>query len=398
MTSLETPHPSVQPLMLVLEDLQDADRSTLDMLNHVARNLAGARLLIVGTYRDVEVDRTHPLSGALANLRRISSFSRVLLRGLNLEEVQGMVEASSGQETSKGLAEAVERQTEGNPLFVREVLRYLVEEGLLRREGGRWSPTGEEPFVSRIPEGLRDVIGKRLSRLSVECNRVLSVAAVFGREFRLDVLQRVAHLGEEELYGALEEAQGTAVIEERSSIGGIVSFWFSHAFIRQTLYEEIFTPRRMRLHQRVAQAVEEAHAARLEEHAAELAEHFSHSSDPSALAKAVEYGEIVAQRATAVFDYQEGVGHLERCLQVQEVLAPTTGSGQAPKDKGKRCDLLLGLGWEMPWTWPGSHGEPWMLWRRKRFRWPRNWPTAYGPPRPVRWRSRGSSTPEALGH
>ena len=129
-----------QPLMLVLEDLQDADRGTLDLLTHVARNLAGARLLIVGTYRDVEVDRAHPLSGALANLRRISSFSRVLLLGLTLDEVQRMVEASAGQEIPSGLAEALERQTEGNPLFVQEVLRYLVEEGLVSREGGRWNP------------------------------------------------------------------------------------------------------------------------------------------------------------------------------------------------------------------------------------------------------------------
>ena len=296
-----------QPLMLVLEDLHDADQGTLDLLTQVARNLAESRLLIVGTYRDVEVDRAHPLSGGLANLRRISGFSRVLLRGLTLDEVQGMADAIAGQEIPSQLAEAVERQTEGNPLFVQEVLRYLVEEGLVSREGGRWSPTGDEPLANRIPEGLRDVIGKRLSRLSDECNRVLSVAAVIGREFQFDVLQRVADLSEEELYSALEEAQGSAVIEERSIVGGLVSFWFSHAFFKQTLYEEVFTPRRIRLHQQVALALEEAYAARLAEHAAELAEHFSHSADPSALAKAIEYGEMAAQRATAVFAYGEGV-------------------------------------------------------------------------------------------
>jgi DNA-binding CsgD family transcriptional regulator len=327
---------SVQPLMLVLEDLHDADRGTLDLLAHLGHNLAGARLFIVGTYRDVEVDRAHPLSGALANLRRISNFSRVLLRGLTLDEVQGMVDAIAGQEIPSELAEAVERQTEGNPLFVQEVLRYLVEEGLVSREGGRWTQTGEESIISQIPEGLRDVIGKRLSRLSDGCNRVLNVAAVIGREFRLDVLLKVADLSEEELYAALEEAQGSVVIEERSAVGGVVSFWFSHAFFKQTLYEEVFTPRRIRLHQQVALALEEVHAIRLEEHAPELAEHFSHSSDPSALAKAIEYGEMAAQRATAVFAYAEGVRHLERCLQVQQVLDPD--------DKEKRCHLLLALG------------------------------------------------------
>ena len=150
------------------------------------------------------------------------------------------------------------------------------------------------------------------------------------------VLQRVAQVSDEELDASLEEAQSAVVIEERSSMVGTVNYWFAHAFFRQSLYEEIVAPRRIRLHQQVAQTLEEVHAARLEDHAAELAEHFSHSSDPSALAKAIEYGAMAAQRATAVYAYGEGVGHLESCLQIQEVLDPD--------DNEKRCDLLLALG------------------------------------------------------
>ena len=215
---------SVQPLLIVLEDLHDADKGTLDMLTHVARNLSGARLLLVGTYRDVEVDRSHALSGALAELRRLSSFSRVSLRGLTADEVQRMISTIAEEELPWGMAQAVHRQTEGNPLFVQEVLRYLVEEGLFSREEGRWRATGQTPFDMNIPEGLRDVIGKRLSRLSEGCNRVLSVAAVIGREFRVDVLQGVAGVVEEELFAALEEAQGAAVVEERSPVGAVVSW------------------------------------------------------------------------------------------------------------------------------------------------------------------------------
>ena len=326
---------TVQPLVIVLEDLHDADRGTLDMLTHMARNLSGARLLLVGTYRDVEVDRSHPLSGALAELRRISSFSRVPLRGLTADEVQRMMSGIADQEVPWGLSEAVRRQTEGNPLFVQEVVRYLVEEGLVAREGGPWRSTGQTPLDMSIPEGLRDVIGKRLSRLGHECNRLLSTAAVIGREFRLDVLQRVAGVSEEELFSALEEAQGAAVIEERSSVGGVVSFWFTHAFFRQTLYEETFTPRRIRLHQQVGQTLEEVHAARLEEHGAELVEHFSNSSDPVGLEKALRYSDLAAQRAISVYAYGEGVRLLEQALQVQDVLAP--------EDREKRCDLLLAL-------------------------------------------------------
>jgi tetratricopeptide (TPR) repeat protein len=324
-----------QPLLIVLEDLHSADKGTLEMLGHVARNLAGKRFLLVGTYRDIEVDRTHPLSAALAELRRLPTFGRVLLRGLNADEVRRMLASITGQEVPWGLAEAVHRQTEGNPLFVQEVVRYLAEEGVITREGGLKQGTKDTPIEMRIPDGLRDVIGKRLSGLSEGCNRLLSVAAVIGREFRLEVLQKVAGMSDEELFKALEEARKAAVVEERTGAGAVVNYRFAHAFFRQTLYEEIIAPRRIRLHQQVARALEEVYKTRLEEHAAELAEHFSYSSDSADLKKAVSYGEMAAKRATDVYSYGEAVRLLEQAIKVQEILDP--------EDKAKRCDLLLDL-------------------------------------------------------
>ena len=186
-TSFLTNAATVQPLVIVLEDLHDADRGTLDMLTHVSRNLSGSRLMLIGTYRDVEVDRSHSLSSALAELRRIASFDRIGLRGLTADEVQRMMATISGYDVQWGVSEAVYRQTEGNPLFVQEVLRYLVEEGMLAR--GHDGSARQTPPEMRIPEGLLDVIGKRLSRLSQECNNVLGLAAVIGREFPMEVLQ-----------------------------------------------------------------------------------------------------------------------------------------------------------------------------------------------------------------
>jgi tetratricopeptide (TPR) repeat protein len=325
----------VQPLLVVLEDLHDADKGTLDMLTHVSRHLAGARLLIVGTYRDVEVDRSHPLSAALADLRRVSNYGRVILRGLNADEVRRMLESITRESVPWGLAEAVHRQTEGNPLFVQEVVRYLAEEGLITQKEGRWRPAKDTPLEMSIPEGLRDVIGKRLSLISKQCNQLLSVASVIGRDFRLEVLKKVSGLSEEELFSALEEAKKAAIVEERSGVGAAVSYRFAHAFFRQTLYEETIAPRRIRLHQQVARALEEIYASRLEEHATELAEHFSHSSDAADLKKAVSYGEMAAKRATDVYAYGEAVRLLEQAIKVQEILDP--------EDKAKRCDLLLAL-------------------------------------------------------
>ncbi|TET14907.1 MAG: zinc-ribbon domain-containing protein [Dehalococcoidia bacterium] len=326
---------SVQPMLVVLEDLHDADKGTLDMLTHVSRNLAGARLLIVGTYRDVEVDRSHPLSAALAELRRISNYGRVLLRGLNADEVRRMLESITQESVPWGLAEVVHRQTEGNPLFVQEVVRYLAEEGLITRKEGRWRPTRDTPLEMSIPEGLRDVIGKRLSLLSPECNQLLAVASVIGREFALETLKAIAGINEDVFANALKEAVRLSVLEERSQ-RGLVRYRFTHAFFRQTLYEEMIAPQRLKLHRQVARSLEALYAKRLEEHATELAEHFSHSTDPAALAKAVSYAEMGAKKATDVYAYGEAVRLLEQALKVQEVLDP--------EDEAKRCDLLLALG------------------------------------------------------
>jgi tetratricopeptide (TPR) repeat protein len=323
---------NVQPLFILLEDLHDADRGTLDLLVHLSHNLQGARLLIVGTYRDVEVDRAHPLSTALAELRRQGSFLRVPLRGLTVDEVHRMYTAIRGQEVSWTQAEAVHRQTEGNPLFIQEVLRYLVEEGLVVRQGDRYVPQGEPG--AGIPEGLRDVIGKRLSRLSDKANQLLSIAAVIGRDFRLDVLQKVAGLPEEEVDAALEEAADRALVEARQGVGTL-AFRFTHAFFRQTLYEETFASRRLRVHQQVARALEEVYGRRVEEHAAELAEHYAQSTNTDDLRKALHFSEVAAERASSVYAHGDTVRHLEQAVKVQEVLDPD--------DKAKISDLLVRL-------------------------------------------------------
>ena len=325
---------AVQPLLVVLEDLHDADKGTLDMLTHVSRNLSGARLLIVGTYRDVEVDRTHPLSAALAELKRVSTFGRVVLRGLNADEVRRMLDSITRESVPWTLAEAVHRQTEGNPLFVQEVVRYLNEEGLIKREAGQWKGKSGTSLEMNIPEGLRDVIGKRISLLSNECNELLSVASVIGREFAIEALKVVAKMNEDAFVNALKEAVRLSVLEERSQVG-LVRYRFTHAFFRQTLYEEMIAPQRLKLHQQVARALETLYARHLDEHAAELAEHFSHSTDAADLKKAVNYGEMAAGRAMDVYAYRDAVSLLEQGVKVQEILDP--------EDKAKRCDLLLGL-------------------------------------------------------
>ena len=326
---------SIKPLFVLLEDLHDADKGTLDMLTHVSRGLSRSRLLMVGTYRDVEVDRTHPLSSVLAELRRASNFGRVLLRGLNAGEVGRMLSSITHSTVPPGLAETVHRQTEGNPLFVQEVVRFLAEEGLMTQQDGHWRPTGGTALEMSIPEGLRDVIGKRMSLLTSDCNLLLSTASVIGREFSVDTLRAIEVVEESVFMKALKEAVQLSVLEERPQVGA-VRYRFTHAFFRQTLYEEMIAPQRLKLHQQVARALEAQYSRRLDEHAAELAEHFSQSTDPADLARAVSYSEMAAKRAIGVYAYGEAVRHFEQALKIQRVLDPD--------DKIRQIDLLLELG------------------------------------------------------
>ena len=325
---------AVKPMCIILEDLHDADKSTLEMLSYVSRNVNSTRLLLVGTYRDVEVDRSHPLSAALAELRRVSSFKRILLRGLTVDEVRRMLAGITREEIPVTIAETIHRQTEGNPLFTQEVIRYLIEENLLTYGEGRRPLAEDTTLEISIPEGLRDVIGKRLTLLTTECNHLLSVAAVIGREFSLDTLRLVTNMNEDTFINALKEAVQTAVLEERKQVGS-VQYRFTHAFFRQTLYEEMIAPQRLQLHQQVARVIEGQYEKRLEEHASELAEHFSQSTDPIDLEKAVKYSEMAAKRAMDVYAYSESVRLYDQAIKVQKVLNPD--------GKEKMCDLLLDL-------------------------------------------------------
>jgi len=165
--------------------------------------------LIIGTYRDMELSRQHPLAEALGELTRERLFQRVLLRGLTQEDLGRFIEMTSGNTAPRGLVEAVHTQTEGNPLFVTEVVRLLVQQGELGAEQVR----DTDSWTIRIPQGVREVIGRRLNRLSQRCNEALTVASIIGREFTLAQLRPlVEEATDERLLELLEEALVSRVI------------------------------------------------------------------------------------------------------------------------------------------------------------------------------------------
>ena len=298
-----------QPLVLVLDDLHWADQPSLALLQFVTRELNGSRLLIIGTYRDMELSRQHPLAEALGELTRERLFQRVLLRGLTQEDVGHFIEMTSGNSAPQGLVEAVHTQTEGNPLFVTEVVRLLVQERGLDTDQVRQT----DSWTIRIPEGVREVIGRRLNRLSQRCNEVLTVASIMGREFTLaQIGPLVEEVTEDRLFEVLEEALASRVIEELPQSVG--RYQFTHALIQETLSGELSTTRKVRLHARIAQAFEDLYGDDATAHAAELAYHFAEAEAVLGIEKAVEYGILAGERALAAFAYEEAAGHFRRAL------------------------------------------------------------------------------------
>ncbi|MDP6713400.1 MAG: protein kinase, partial [SAR202 cluster bacterium] len=334
-----------QPLLVVLEDLHDADSSTLEMVNYLAHNISTSRLMLVGTYRHTEITRAHPLSNVLVQLRRVNEFTSLQLKGLGNSEVHRMLTSIVDRDVPWALAEAITQQTEGNPLFVQEVIRDLVEEGALLSEQDSEAVSVDRALAINIPQGLRDVISRRLSRLSPESNHVLSIGAVIGREFRIDVLHRMLDMSEDEMYAALEEAQGVAVIQESSDPGPIVRFRFNHSFFRQTLYEDLFTPRRVRLHRQIGEILEDVYTSAIERHSREISEHFSHSSDMDTLVKALSYTRMAAEDAISMSAYGEAALLFNHARDIQEMVSPG--------EQAEQCRLLLALGHAMI-----SAGEP----------------------------------------
>jgi predicted ATPase/class 3 adenylate cyclase len=327
-----------QPLVLFLDDLHWGDKPTLLMLQHVARHASSSRVLVLSTYRDVDLDRAHLLSDTLTELRRLPAFQRLALRGLPPECVEELLSsmdpAEEGEAARHLLAAALYRETEGNPFFIREVLAHLVETGKLVREGGRWVGRVQSVSELGIPEGVREVIGRRLSRLSEGCNRLLTHASTMTRGFTWDALVAISDEPEAQLIEHLEEALRSNVIAERKGDASLV-YDFAHALVRQTLYEELSGPRRVLTHRRIAEALESLYSANLEPHLPELAHHFYQAAPGGDVQKAVEYCMRAGDRAMQLYAWEEAVEHYNRGLAALDL--------EQPLDHARRCDILLSL-------------------------------------------------------
>ena len=321
---------SERGLLVFVDDLHWADQGTLSLLHYVLRRVRSDRVLVLAAYREIELDRAHPLASALVDWNRERLATRVALGRLSLAETGALLATLFGQESvSEEFVAALYRETEGNPFFIEEVVKSLIEQGQIYREDGRWGR--KETHELAIPQSVKEAIGRRLNRLSEPTVDALRTAAALGKIFLFRELAAVSPAGEDPLLDALDEASAAQLIRAAAATAGTRSaggdsFAFTHDKIREVLYEELNPIRRRRLHQRIGETLEQLYAAGdaasgigtgSHERAQDLAYHFTQAGD---LERSLTYSRRAAENAERVFAHDEALKFLEQARESAEAL------------------------------------------------------------------------------
>ena len=305
----------IQPICVLLDDLHWADEGSLLLLDRVAEDLAGLRVLVIGTYRDVELDSSRPLARTLDGLVRRHLASRMSIKRLPESGVADMLAAMGGVNPPATLVGSIYAETEGNPFFVEEVFKHLGESGLLFEPGGKWR-TDLEVSELDVPESVRLVIGRRLERLGEGARRALSAAAIVGRLFDFRLLAAIGgDLGEDALLDALDEAERAGLVTSAAE-GDEVRYEFAHELIRQTLLTGVSALRRQKLHLRVAEAMEVVYGDFPSERASDLARHLIEAGGGADRAKAAHYLDMAGQGALSAAAFEDALRTYENAMAI----------------------------------------------------------------------------------
>ena len=359
------------PILLLVDDLHWADRGSLLFLRHMIRSTRQAAICIVITHRNDVPEWSAEFRDLVESLRREHTPTRIALHRLSDDDVRNIIEEWIGRESPPSLTRLVARHTEGNPLFVVEMLKHLDEVGALAARDD-WDRPITLADVG-LPEGIRQLIGRRLERLGLTTRRLLTIAAVMGREFRLSIIEGLVDVGEDAVLDAMDEALTASIVTEEPGVPG--NFSFTHTLIREALYTSITAARRVRLHHRIASALEQQ-SSPLASRVAELAYHFGQASVYKSAEKAVDYASRAGDHAVATLAFESGAHWYEMALRAMDFVAPHTGAAATrfelhvkrgrsffavgqwasaknafeaatslldPGDREKRCELLVRL-------------------------------------------------------
>ena len=315
-----------RPLVVLLDDLHWADESSLLLLQHVARGLSEMPVLVVGTYRDSELDAARPLAAAVERLVRERLAQRMPLRRLSVEAIRTMLTRLAGSEPPDALVSAIYSETDGNAFFVEEVYAHLTEEGRLFDESGNWRADLMIDEIE-VPEGIRLVVGRRIQRLEPDAQRVLTIAAAVGRDFDFSFLEALDEFDVDVMLDAVESAERAGLVVPTEG----TRFTFAHELIRQTLLASVSLPRRQRMHLRIGEAMAKIHASDLGAHAAEIAVHLLQGGAPDT-SRTVDLLMLAGDRAIEAAAFEEALRYFEDALSLE------------PEDLATRADLIYRVG------------------------------------------------------
>jgi class 3 adenylate cyclase/tetratricopeptide (TPR) repeat protein len=336
-------------LLLVLDDLHWADKASLQLLRHVASSTQLHKVMMIGTYRPSDLHSGSPLADTLASLRREASAERIEIVGLEDFEIVEMMERVAGHEMNEDgvdLAHAVRQETEGNPFFTTEMLIHLAESGLVfQNEAGRWVAS-DDLYEKGLPQSVREVVGQRVDRLGEDMRRVLSQAAVIGRDFDIEVLAAITGIDEDALLDMIDSGVQAGLLVEVE--GTVERFSFAHALTQHTLYEDLGATRRARAHLKVAEVLEEISGNSVETGAAELARHFVAATKSANSMKALTYCRLAGNQALAQVAAPDALGWFVQALDIYP---------HVPADEALHCDLLIGLGTAQRRTGDPAHRQ-----------------------------------------
>lgn len=324
------------PVLLFFDDAHWADSATLQLIRHLAHRTRNLRVLIVLSYREIELSESTTLQSILQDLSRDRMSTRIKLTRFNYEETRELLSTLliPAGKIDTTLAKAIFKETEGNPFYVEEVCKTLLEEGKLCLENGEWV----SPVIDRIdiPQSVRLTIQSRLSRLPEETQNALKLGSIFGREFEFNLLLKAGDYSEVDLIDQLETAEQAQIIREiKADHAGPLSFAFEHALIPGSLRESLSGLRRQRMHRQVAAAIQELHPEDYET----LAFHYEEAGDAD---QALANYRLAAKRALEVYANQEAERYYRNALELcrsdegkAEILA---GLGEAAFRNGKQKD------------------------------------------------------------
>lgn len=320
-----------QPIVFVADDLHWAEMDTIALLRHVARLAPQRPLLLLGSYRDVELDPHNPLADTLGVLYRETPCTRVRLTGLTQPEVAQLVVQSGVPDHMRDeLTGTICAVTNGNPFFVREVLQQWCEEA---RDPSAAGARATERLS--VPDSVRQVLHRRLRHLAPEVEQLVAVAAAFNGPFHFDIAARVAGLEQSSALNAVDIALHAELI--RPAVGS-ERYDFSHALIRETLYRDLSPSRQARAHRQIAEGIEDVYGDRAVEHAAEIAQHYFKSKDLVGAERGAPYALAAADQAEARYAYDDVARFLRIALEL------------LPQHDPRRPRLCARLGLALAWA------------------------------------------------